>query len=86
MMRWKMNMLACLALLVLGACQTASTPSQLAGSEWRPVDLDGLTIPATTRAFVGFKVGGELLGNTGCNTMTGAYDEDCMAFSFGPSR
>jgi heat shock protein HslJ len=84
MKRGMLNVLACLALVALAACQSAPAPSKLAGSEWRPVDLDGLPIPGATEAFVAFKEGGELLGNTGCNAMTGTYAEDGMALAFGP--
>lgn len=83
MMRATTNLLALLVLVSLGACQSVPGASSLAGSEWRPVNLDGLPIPGTSSAFVAFKADGELVGNTGCNAMTGTYDGDGLALVVG---
>lgn len=48
----------------------------LAGSEWVPVEIDGVSTSADTRAFVQFGAEGRLSGNSGCNRFTGSYEAD----------
>ncbi len=91
MKRWNAGLLVALLSGLLGACQTTSSepprepaPSQLAGSEWRPLVLDNYPVPADSGAFIAFKLEGQVIGNSGCNSLTGSYAEDGVALSFGP--
>ena len=56
----------------------------MAGSEWRPLALDGYEVPADTEAFIAFRVEGQIIGNGGCNQLMGSYAEDGVSLSFGP--
>ncbi len=45
----------------------------LAGSEWRPVELNGAGQPGDTKLSVQFGADGRINGFTGCNRFMGSY-------------
>ena len=45
----------------------------LCGSEWVPVEIEGVPVSEVTRAFVQFGGDGRLSGNSGCKRFTGSY-------------
>jgi putative lipoprotein len=45
----------------------------LCGSEWVPVEIEGVPASEATRAFVRFGGDGRLSGKSGCNRFTGSY-------------
>lgn len=56
----------------------------LAGSEWRPTEIDGAEIAEDTKIFIGFGADGRVQGSGGCNRFTGSYEVDGDTISFGP--
>ncbi len=77
----------------LRACQTTSSepPREPAPvPAWRaasgdPLVLDNYPVPADSGAFIAFKLEGQIvIGNSGCNSLTGSYAEDGVALTFGP--
>jgi heat shock protein HslJ len=48
----------------------------LGGSEWVPIEIEGVPASEVTRAFVQFGDDGRLSGNSGCNRFTGSYRID----------
>lgn len=70
--------------VTLAACNKVITDKKqiqplmdLAGSEWGPADNP-------FDQFVGFKSGGEMIGNGGCNNFFGNYDLENNAITIGP--
>ena len=57
----------------------------LGGSEWVPVEIEGVPASEVTGAFVQFGVDGRLSGNSGCNRFTGTYliDGETLRISSG---
>lgn len=45
----------------------------LSGSEWVPIEIEGIPASEVTRVFVQFGGDGRLSGNSGCNRFTGSY-------------
>ena len=87
MTRWKSGLLAAALSVLFAACQTTPAepaPSRLAGSEWRPVVLDNYPVPDDSQDFIAFKLEGQIVGNSGCNNLTGSYAEEGVALTFGP--
>ena len=56
----------------------------LAGTAWRPVDIAGAAVPATTPLMVRFDIDGGLSGHGGCNAFTGFYALDRVNLTIGP--
>ena len=48
----------------------------LCGSEWVPVEIEGVPVSEVTRAFVQFGGDGRLSGNSGCNRFIGSHRID----------
>jgi len=59
-------------------------PEQVAGSEWRPAELCGVTVPADTDIFLQFQNNGRVIGHGGCNRFNGGYTIDKAAIRIGP--
>ena len=66
---------SCAPLLIAGLVSWGGSAlaETLAGSEWVPVEIDGVPASEVTRAFVQFGGDGRLSGNSGCNRFTGSY-------------
>lgn len=71
-----------LAAVVASSCARAQAP--LAGSEWRPLEIAGVAVPAEPEMFVRFEGEGKLAGNGGCNGFFGTYRVDGDAIEIGP--
>jgi len=56
----------------------------LAGSEWVPLEIEGVPALEQTRAFVRFGGEGRLSGNAGCNRFSGSYEIDGAMLRIGP--
>jgi len=63
---------------------TACAASNLAGSEWRPTEIGGVTIPADAEMFVQFGGEGRLQGHGGCNGFFGSYKLTADKIEIGP--
>lgn len=72
-----------IVLLAVHGC-AASGANRLAGSEWRPLSIDGVEAPADAEVFVHFGSEGKLTGNTGCNGFFGGYAIDGDGIEIGP--
>lgn len=72
------------ALLVLIGSQTMAGTQQLAGSEWRPLEIAGELIPADASMFIRFEADGKVRGHGGCNALFGAYKIDKVTLRIGP--
>ena len=73
------------ALLCLGLCLTATAATaQLAGSEWRPVQIGTLDLREDAGLFVLFESEGQFAGHAGCNRFFGSYRIDGSAIEIGP--
>ncbi len=57
---------------------------RLAGSEWRPTEIDGTPVAAEPAIFLQFDGDGEVNGNSGCNRFFGTFTLDGDAIAFGP--
>jgi len=62
----------CFLALALIAASGAGA-AQLAGNEWRPVEVGKIEVPADAGLFVNFGDDGKLEGYGGCNRFFGAY-------------
>jgi len=71
-----------LAFFLAASCVHAAGP--LAGSEWRPLEIAGVAVPAEPEMFLRFGGDGKLAGNGGCNGFFGTYKLDGDAIAFGP--
>lgn len=58
--------------------------AELAGSEWRPVELGGAPIAADVRVWVRFEGEGKLTGHGGCNRFFGGFKLDGEQIEIGP--
>jgi heat shock protein HslJ len=77
------------ALIVSTAPVAAQPANLLAGSEWRPLEIRNVSMPANTQLRVRFASEGKLTGFSGCNHFFGSYKvtERKLAFSdFGMTR
>lgn len=67
---------------------TLAQSDGLAGSEWRPVEIDGVAtggeIPGDLQAFLQFRGDNLVAGHAGCNRFTGSYAADAGRLEFGP--
>ena len=57
---------------------------QLAGSEWRPIEIAGQSVPDTSGMFIRFEAAGKVAGHGGCNRMGGSYQIDQINLKIGP--
>jgi len=75
----------CAVLITLScAASVASLAAGLAGSEWRPSELDGTAIASDTGMFVQFGGDGRLEGNGGCNRFFGTYTQTAGSIRIDP--
>ncbi len=63
---------ACVLTLALATTSGAGA-AELAGSEWRPVEIGNLQVPPGAELFVRFAGEGKLEGHGGCNRFFGSY-------------
>jgi len=70
------------AIIVTSSCAHAGAP--LAGSEWNPLEIAGVAVPAESQMFVRFGGEGRLEGNGGCNGFFGTYKLDGDTIAIGP--
>lgn len=73
---------AALCLLIL--TNPAVAGGSLVGSEWRPVEIGPMEIPAESDMFVRFADAGRLEGHGGCNGFFGSYEMTGNAIEIGP--
>ena len=71
-------------LLALSSITLVAGAAPLAGSEWQPLRIGGLEVPAETRAFVQFRSGGRLQGFGGCNRLMAEYQAGDGGLVLGP--
>jgi heat shock protein HslJ len=85
-MKMKMKILSVLGctLHLLPFAVAPSMAADLAGSEWRPLEILGTEIPADTDMFVRFGSDSELAGHGGCNSFFGKYALDGGDIEVGP--
>jgi heat shock protein HslJ len=71
------------ALIVSTAPVAAQPANSLAGSEWRPLEMRNVSVPANTQLRVRFASEGKLTGFSGCNHFFGSYKvtEQKLTFS-----
>ena len=63
--------------------QATPTP-ELAGSNWRPVQIGSLAIPEDARASLRFSPDGKLTGRGGCNRFFGTFKVAGTGITLGP--
>jgi len=68
----RFSITGCAVALILAATISASA-SQLAGSEWRPTEIDNIEVPADSEMFVRFDSDDKVIGHGGCNRFFGSY-------------
>jgi len=69
---------------VLIASGPVGWADELAGSEWRPLQIGATSIDVDTPMFVRFEGGGNLVGAGGCNRFFGTYSYADGALTIGP--
>jgi len=60
-------------------------PNRLAGSEWRPLEIAGETVPGSAGIFVRFEAKGRMAGSGGCNRIFGSFENDDATVRMGPA-
>jgi len=75
------GIIAVVAMLLTGGIVLAD---ELAGSEWRPVQLGEHAVADTTSLFVRFEAEGRVAGHGGCNRFFGSYQITDGQISIGP--
>lgn len=65
-------------------CSGLAQGVSLAGTEWRPLRMGELTVPAESSAFVRFRSKGRLIGHSGCNRLLADYHADNGVIFIGP--
>jgi len=73
-----------LILAAMLATPALAQSARLAGSEWRPTEIDGVEIAEDTKIFIDFGAEGRVQGSGGCNRFTGSYEVDGDKITFGP--
>lgn len=78
--------IALLALLAMSACAITSreATTELPGTSWTLVELDGSEAVGETPPSITFTDEGGVTGSTGCNTFNGEVTIDGAELSFGP--
>ena len=74
---------ACVLTLALATTSGAGA-AELAGSEWRPVEIGNLQVPPGAELFVRFAGEGKLEGHGGCNRFFGSYKIAVDRVEIGP--
>jgi len=62
-----------IATVILVMSSGLALAEHLAGSEWRPLQIGHVSLPANTRLYVQFKSQGRIAGFSGCNYFFGTY-------------
>jgi len=77
---------ALIALLVLAGCAITSreATTELSGTSWTLVEIDGAEPVGETPPSITFTDEGSVTGTTGCNTFNGEVAIDGSELSFGP--
>jgi heat shock protein HslJ len=78
-----MKKLTCAAALLLATAQNVAAEG-LAGSEWKPVEIEGEAPPDGVEMFVQFRGEGKVAGHGGCNRFSGTFNLDGAAITIGP--
>ena len=78
-----MRILLPLSALLLSACATAGLGPNIAGRDWRAVDLNGLAVTGERPLSLRLD-DGRVSGHGGCNSFTGTYKGDGDKIEFGP--
>jgi heat shock protein HslJ len=78
--------IALIAVLALSGCAITSreATTELPGTSWTLVDLDGAEPVGETTPNITFTEDGTVTGTTGCNTFNGQVTIDGSTLSFGP--
>ena len=83
-MRTNLAIALVLAAVMTTAASALAQTEPLAGSEWRPTEIEGTTIADDAGIFLRFASDGKVQGSGGCNNFTGSYEIDGEAISVGP--
>lgn len=73
-----------LAGLMMVSCNGTVGAPELAGSEWRPVQIGELQVDPDLEVFVQFRGEGELSGHGGCNRFFGPWQTEGDTIRIGP--
>jgi len=73
----------CVLTLALATTSDAEA-AELAGSEWRPVEISSAHVPAGAELFVRFGGEGKVEGHGGCNRFFGSYELVVDVIEIGP--
>ncbi len=85
MVHSRFAILAVIAALVSVALSTGSkAAATLAGSEWRPIEVEGAAIEGAPEVFLQFRGEGKVTGHGGCNRFFGSFTLDGDRIEFGP--
>lgn len=84
MSRLRQALFAILALLGALVALPSAHAGSLAGSEWKPLLIDGSPVPEDTRAFVRFGGQGRLFGFSGCTDLSADYQASDGRLVVGP--
>ena len=76
--------LACVLILTVAITSTPTAAQQLAGSEWRPLNIGDIEVPAGSELFVRFGGEGKLEGHSGCNRFSGTFKLTGDGIEIGP--
>lgn len=71
------------ALMILSSVAAAGS-AELAGSEWRPVQIGALTVEEGFEVFVQFGGEGQVSGHGGCNRFSGSWQTEGDTIRIGP--
>lgn len=58
--------------------------ANLAGSEWRPIEIEGVAVKGASEIFLQFRDGDRVTGHGGCNRFFGSFKLDGDRIEFGP--
>ena len=84
MVHSRFAILAVIAALMSVALSTGSkAAATLAGSEWRPIEVEGVAIEGTPEIFLQFRGEGKVTGHGGCNRVFGSFTLDGDRIEFG---
>ena len=83
-MRPKLLSVVALTLAAVAATAARAETEPLAGSEWRPVEIEGVEVAEDVETFIRFGEDGKVEGNGGCNRFFGSVEIDGETLAFGP--
>jgi putative lipoprotein len=83
-MKTKLAIVLVLAVVTTASASALAQAEPLAGSEWRPTEIEGATIADDAGIFLQFAADGKVQGSGGCNNFAGSYEIDGEAISVGP--